>query len=190
MTVALRPAIARCRSPCARRPPPRPVGAGCSANTATGRPTRATEGTGQVCFAMTKPDRGHADARRLHRRPISTSPTARPRASATRSTSSPASPSPPTPRPRVTVSGQSFDLFTQNDAAWLLDAEPERQSRQRHPRRLDRDHRRHHGQGHQGHADLFAVAAPPRPAAPSAAASRWLQAARSSVRDVGAGHSA
>ena len=55
------------------------------------------------------------------------------------------------------VGGQSFDLFTQNDAAWLLDAEPERQSGRRHPRRLDAGHRGHHRQRHQGHPDLFAV---------------------------------
>ena len=53
---------------------------------------------------------------------ISTSPTARPKTSPTSSTSSPASPSSPTAPPPLTVGGQSFTLFTQNDAAWLDDA--------------------------------------------------------------------
>ena len=92
----------------------------------------ASEGAGAVCFAMSKPTDVDAVARRLHAGlSLSDASPGRER-QPTSSTSSPASTSPPTSRRRSTVGGKSFDLFTQKDAAWLLDADPERQPRRRH----------------------------------------------------------
>ena len=57
----------------------------------------------------------------------------------------------------LTISGETFDLFTEADAAWLLDPVARRGSRERDARGDDACPRRDVGQGDQDPRDVLAV---------------------------------